>query len=235
MKRSSERCGRQLAAIPYRTGRPSSTQTVPRRRSAGRRRAMRVIEQTPASAAPAGLTAMFRPKIDPPHLTGCPEPWAPGRWGPIPVFDGADPVGIRLLARLIRNLHRWRSDWGSRDRLGAGLARARQATDAVGEGGPQRRSLPAAPAPRAPTAAPLRLGPVAERPCYPPAPMRSCKHGPQCALVSGRCWGRNPHPMPPRTSRIPASVPLGADAFFKASDTGGLRSCWTTSRSAPMI
>ena len=102
MKRSSERCGRQLAAIPYRTGRPSSTQTVPRRRSAGRRRAMRVIEQTPASAAPAGLTAMFRPKIDPPHLTGCPEPWAPGRWGPIPVFDGADPVGIRLLARLIR-------------------------------------------------------------------------------------------------------------------------------------
>ena len=140
-----------ISPIPYRTGCPSSTQTVPRRRSAGRRRAMRVIEQTPASAAPAGLTAMFRPKIDPPHLTGCPEPWAPGRWGPIPVFDGADLVGIRLLARLIRNLHRWRSDWGSRDRLGAGLARARQATDAVGEGGPQRRSLPAAPAPRAPT------------------------------------------------------------------------------------
>ena len=32
-----------------------------------------------------------------------------------------------------------------------------------------------------------------------------------------------------------ASVPLGADAFFKDPDPGGLRSCWTLSRSAPMI
>ena len=160
------------------------------------------------------------------------------RWGPIQVFDGAAPVGIRLLARLIRicidggptgarvigSVPAWREPDRQRMRWGRAVRND------------VRCPLP--PPQRAPTPAPLRLGPVAERPCYPPAPMRSCKHGPQCAFGSGRCLGRNPHPMPPRGSKIPAtlaSVPLGADAFFKDTDPGGLRSCWTTSRSAPVI
>ena len=45
-------------------------------------------------------------------------------------------------------------------------------------------------------------------------------------------------PMPPRASRIPAASRPSRSVrmrFFKDPDPGGLRSCWTLSRSAPMI